>query len=152
MTTPAPSDLDALIPKPVIYKMAGTELRQAPLAIHKLLAVVRYVESNYDVLEKFQQLGKPAEEGGLSIPQLLEGDLYPRLNGLLRLLLPGHETLLTDEWCTNFMTNAHYAAILKTALVQNQLYEVFTRARGFVVPALEAALRRKAPMEQPPTA
>lgn len=137
----AKSELEALIPAPHIHRISDREMRQAPLKIKQLLAVVKYVETHYKVFDKFRMLGKPKEEGGVSVSELLEGDVYLRLNELMRLLLPAHAAELTDDWCFEHLTNAHYWAFLKVALVQNKLNDVFTRAQGMIEQNWERAMR-----------
>lgn len=136
------SDIDVLMPKPFIHKVAGEELRQQALPIRKLLLVVQFVEKNSDLLNKFQLLGKSEEDGGVALSTILEKDVYTRVNSLIRLLLPGHEDLLTDDWCLDHLSNAHYFAIIKTALVQNQLYELFNKAKDLVGPAMAEVFRQ----------
>ncbi len=136
------SDIDVLIPKPALYRVAGEELRQQVLSIRKMLAVIQFVEKNADLLDQFKLMGKPTDQGGKSISAILEQDVYTRLNVLIRLLLPGHEKTLTDDWCMEHLSNAHYYAIIKTALVQNQLYELFTRAKDLMGPTMVAAFRQ----------
>ncbi len=138
------SDIDVVIPAPKLWLIGGEELRQAPLSIRRLLAVVRYVEKNLDLAPRLKDLGKPKEEGGLSFSEMLQGDLYKRVNELMRLLLPGYEAKLTDDWCEEYMTNAYYWGILQTALKQNQLESVFTKAKGFLSTFLDERLRRTA--------
>jgi hypothetical protein len=143
------SDLDVLVPKPFIHKVAGEELRQQALPIRKLIAVVRFVESNKDLFEKFQLLGKTDDAGGLSFSALLEKDVYTRVYALLRMLLPDQEKLLTDEWCMDHLSNAHIVAIMKTALVQNELNDLFTKAKDLLGPTFLQLLRQNMPKEAP---
>jgi hypothetical protein len=136
-------DLETLVPKPVIHRIAGQEIRQAPIPMKRLLEVIRYVEGNTDLLGTLDKIGKPADQGGVSISQFFEGDLCKRINALVRLLLPGHEQTLTDEWCLEHLSMAHYVAFVRVGLVQNQLYEVFTRAKGLIMRNMDEALRQK---------
>ena len=142
MASPTLSEIDVLIPRPVLYKMAGEELRQVVLPGRKVLAVIRFVEENIDVLTKFQSMGKSKEEGGMKLSEILETQVVLKLNELSRLLLPESAKVMTDEWCLEHLGPAHYVAFVKTALVQNQLWDVFTRVKGFVSASMEASLRQ----------
>jgi len=129
---------DALIPKPEIFRLGGEELSLAPLPIKRLVEIVRYVEDNFKELQTID-LTK-AMEGGVAA--MMEGTVYVKMNALVRLLFPDKAEKLTDEWCSDHMTNAHYRAIFITMLRQNQLYELFQMAKGLVIQKVGESLRQ----------
>lgn len=143
MAAPVANDVMALIPKPSIVKVGGEELRLHVLPIRKVLEISRFVEENVDILEKFGKLGQPKEKGGLSVSEILEQEVYKRLNALLRILFNEQDAAkLTDEWCLEHLSNAHYFAIFKTAIQQNQLEGLFSKAKEFLGERITAALRQ----------
>lgn len=137
-------EVAALVPQPVVFRVAGEELRLAPLPVRRLLQVIQYVEKNYDLLEKAKTIGQPEAEGGQSISKFLEAEVYGRLNGLLRLLFgeAGNSKLLTDDWCAEHLSNAHYRAFIVTAMKQNQLDALFNQAKAFLGGHVAEALRQ----------
>jgi hypothetical protein len=134
------SDVEVLIPAPAIYRIAGEDFRLAPLPVKRLLAVVRFVQTN---LKDLDQCQAALVEGG-DLPALLEGGVYKRLNELLRLLFwNDRPERLTDEWCGDHLSNAHYKAFIVTALRQNELYELFLRAKDFMTISVGRVLRQE---------
>ena len=137
-------DEDILVPVPQLWKIGGEELRQAPLPTRRLLEVVRYVEKNLDVIDKAQGASLTSVSG------FAEAEVFPRLNGLLRLLFwdERQRALLTDEWCADHLTPAHYRAIVVCALKQNELWGFFQKAKEFLGGRVAQALRQ---LETPPS-
>ena len=140
------ADIKALIPQPHIFKIGGAELRLQALPVRRLLAVVQYVQDNADLMDKLAMIDQPSGEGGgVNVVGFLETEVYRRLNGLTRLLFDkATGELLTDDWCAEHMSNAHYAAIFRVAIQQNQLDWIFQRAGEFLAQKLDAALRQAA--------
>lgn len=137
------TDLDALMPKPFILKAGGEEFRIAPIPVKKLMEAVRYVESNYDILDKAQALGFPENEGGVTLASFIGKEVYARLNGLIRIILSKEDAeKLTDEWCENNLSNAHYRAFLVKAIEVNHLDGIFHKAKEILGASMEASLRR----------
>lgn len=147
--TPTLSEIDVLVPQPKLWRVADVELRQVPLKNRQVLKVIQFVEKNYGVLDKFRGLGKPEEEGGKLLSTVVQEDVFTTLNALVRLLFPSQEAQFTDDWCLDFLTPAHYVAFIKTALIQNQLYEVFTKAKELMGQKMAAHLRQS--MTEPQT-
>lgn len=143
MTQSDTGDVNALIPKPTMLRVGGEELRLQALPIKRLLIVVRYIESNVDVLDSLQKIGKKKEEGGASVSELLEGEVYKRINGFIRLLFSKEDAAkLTDEWCSEHLSNAHYVAIIETVIKQNRLDGLFQKAKEMIGGNVAAALRQ----------
>lgn len=131
---------DPLMPRPTILKVAGKEIRIAPLPNRKLLEVVKYVRDNYGVLEKLSGLGKPAEEGQPSLDEIVEKDVLPKLNELVRMVSRNKD--LDDDWCFDHLGPAHYRAIGTAFLKQNEAYDLFVWAKGFMGANMAQALRQ----------
>ena len=136
------NDVNVLIPPPHVFRVGGYELRLQALPVKRLLAVVQYVQDNADLLDKLGGLDKPGEK--FNVAEFLEGDVYRRLNGMIRLLFdkPTAE-LMTDEWCLEHLSNAHYWAIFQKALQQNQLEGLFRKAEEFLGQRFSAFLRQQ---------
>ncbi len=85
--------------------------------------------------------GKIMEVG---VSAFLENEVYKRLNDLLRLVVSpvDKHAFLTDEWCGNNLSNAHYRAIFMTVLRQNELESVFIKAKDFLALHVEGSLRQ----------
>ncbi len=140
------SELDVLIPDPKIYRVGAEELRVAPLPVKQVLRVAKFVQANFKDIEKFK-----LDSENLDVASLLEGEVYTRLNALLRLIIPTSEKVLTDEWCSDHLTNAHYRAIIVCAMKQNEVMELFQKARGFFATGMAQALARQTGRGQPET-
>lgn len=139
--TPTPTlDEDVLIPVPVVFKLGAHEIRVTPLPVKRLKELIRAVEANKDVFDK---LGKILEVG---VGDFLEQEVYHRANALLRLVVSPKDAhaFLTDEWCDEHLTNAHYRAIFMTVLKQNELHGVFLKAKEFLGANIDGTLRQVA--------
>ena len=143
MSSPNGSDVGVLIPEPHIFKVGGEELRLQVLPIKRLLGVIQYIQGNADLIDKAAGIFAPEEGEGITVVGFLEGEVYRRLNGLLRLLFDkATAAKLTDEWCLDHLSNAHYAAIITKAIQQNQLEGLFLRAKEYLGSKLGAYLRQ----------
>lgn len=144
------SDVGILLPQPFVLRVGGEELRMQALPVKRLLGVVQYIQNNKDLLDKLQaMLGEAGAEDAKSfdIVGFLDGEVYRRLNGLVRLLYDkATAEKMTDEWCGEHMSNAHYAVILKNAIRQNQLDTLFQMAKEFMGRKFGEFLRQR--MEQ----
>ena len=145
-------DLAVLVPAPAIFRVGGQEIRIAPLPVKRLVGLIKFVEQNKDLLDKLNDVLQ------VGIVTTLETEFYPRVNALLRLVVSpasGH-AFLTDEWCSDNLTNAHYRAMFMTVLRQNELEQVFLKAKAFLGIYVENALRQaqmqKLEAETAPTA
>lgn len=135
-------DVGILLPSPFVLRIAGEELRLQALPVKRLLAAVQYVQDNSDLLDKLGSLDQ-ADGGGMKLVPFLEGEVYRRLNGLLRLLFDkATAEKMTDDWCAEHLSNAHYMVIFKKVIEQNQLAWLFQRAGEYLGRKLEAALRQ----------
>ncbi len=138
MTTASTPDEDVLIPVPAIFKLGGKEIRIVPLSIRRVKELIRAVESNKDLFDKLPKIME------IGVGEFLDQEVYKRFNGLVRLVVSpaaAHE-FMTDEWCEENMTNAHYRAIFMTVLKQNELHGVFLKAKAFMGANVEGALRQ----------
>ncbi len=137
------NDVNVLIPPPYVFRVGGEELRLQALPVKRLLGVVQYIQGNVDLLDKMQSLDEP---GALNnVAELLNEQVYKRMSGLIRLLFDKTTAdKMTDEWCMEHLSNAHYAAILKKAIEQNQLDWLFQRAKEYLGHNSEMVLRRMA--------
>ena len=135
MSTP---DEAVLVPEPKIFKVGGKEIRVAPLPVKRLLGVMKFVENNKDLVEKINGIME------VGISGFMEQEVYRRLNELIRMVVSPKEAheFMTDEWCLDYMTNAHYRAIVMTVLQQNELYDVFLKAKAFLGGHIQEALRQ----------
>ena len=142
MTSTPIRDEDVLIPDPILFKVGGEELRLAPLPVKRLTGILRFVETHVKTLEKLNL--EDATQDGLA--GFMEAEVFARLNELLRLLFvtEREQKLLTDDWCADHLSLAHYRAIVMAALKQNELHGLFLRAKGFLGQRMEAALRPRA--------
>lgn len=123
-------DVGVLLPPPHVLKVGGEELRLQALPVKRLLAVVQYIQDNADLLDK---MGTVFDGDKVNLVGFLEGEVYKRLNGLLRLLYDkATAEKMTDEWCGEHLSNAHYAVILRAAMKQNQLEWFFQKAGEFL--------------------
>ena len=137
------NDVNVLIPPPHIFRVGGEELRLQALPVKRLLAVVQYVQDNVDLLDKLSALDKPGEGAKFNVAEFLEADVYRRMNGLIRLLFDkATAEKMTDEWCLEHLSNAHYWAIIQKALQQNQLEGLFRKAGEFLGQRFSAFLRQ----------
>lgn len=138
-TSPMLDELSVLIPEPRIFKFAdGKEIRVQALPSGRVLKIIRFVVSNKDLLDKLQ--GSAFDDPAVFI----EGEIYKRINALVRLVVTPadkHE-FMTDEWCLDHMTHAHYRAIMNTVLEQNEMKTVFQKAKSFVGAFVVNALRQ----------
>ena len=141
MTAQVTADEDVLIPVPHIFKISDVELRLAPLPVKDVLKIVKYIKGQQDILEKFSGKDPKAD---LDIDKFLQDDIFKRLNGLLRLMFTevGGRKYLTDQWCEEHLTPAHYRAFIVVFLKQNQLWEVFLAAKGMLGKNMGEALRQ----------
>lgn len=141
------SDIDVLLAPPHIFKVAGEELRMQALPIKRLLQVVKYVQDNADLLDKLSEFvdEKNQQEGKkLDIIGFLDSEIYRRLNGLVRLLFDkATAEKLTDEWCGEHLSNAHYAGFIRKAIEQNELDWLFQKARELMGAQMGGLLRTK---------
>ncbi len=131
-------DEDVLIPAPAIFRLGDKEIRIVPLPTRRVKELIRAVEKNKDVFDKLPQIME------IGVGDFLSQEVYVRVNSLLRMVVSpatAHE-FLTDEWCDDNMTHAHYRAIFMTVLKQNELYDVFLKAKGFVGSHMGTAFRQ----------
>ena len=139
---------DIIVPPPAIFRISDKELRLAPLPAKRLLEVVRYVETTKDLPDVLAAAFKADGEGKRkALADLLQTDVLPRLNGLLRLLFWQQEKELTDDWCFDHLSLAHYVTFCRMALVQNQLHDVFQVAKGVAGQFIMATLRSRMPQK-----
>lgn len=131
------TDEDVLVPAARTYRVGGQEIRVEPLPIKRLTGLVRHVEQQKDLFEK---LGKIEEVGPAAF---LEAEA-PRLAGMLRLVVSPQDkhAFLTDEWCAENLSLAHYKAVAMCVVDQNGLRPVFSLAKDFVGGFVGQALRR----------
>ena len=150
------ADIDALLKDVALFRIGGHEFRLQPLPIKKLLAVIKYLEANVDLLDKAKAIGGDPAAGGVSVSGFLDAEVYRRLNALLRLLFTQEQAeKLTDDWCAEHLSNAHYRAFVEAALKQNQLDGLFRWAQALMGTAAKAAaeaLRQKLERPAAPTA
>lgn len=141
MAAPVTTDEDVLIPTPKVWKISDKELVLRPLPVKDVLKIVKYVKDQQDLFDKFKEMDKNTP---INIEELIKQDVFGRLNGLLRLMFkPGDgRDVLTDEWCENHLTPAHYRAFIVTMLKQNELWHVFLKAKGLLGKNMEDALRQ----------
>lgn len=131
-------DLAVLVPAPKVFKVGGEEIRVQPLPVKRLIAVIKFVEQNADLLSRAEEVLKAG------VSTALETEVYPRLNKMIRLVVTPvdrHE-FLTDEWCAEHMSNSHYRAVLMTVIRQNELEAVFSKAKAFLGVHMDGALRQ----------
>jgi hypothetical protein len=131
-------DEDVLIPAPAIFRLGDKEIRIMPLPVRRVKELIRAIESNKDIFDK---LPKIMEVG---VGEFLDQEVYKRFNSFLRLVVSpasAHE-FMTDEWCEENLTNAHYRAIFMTVLKQNELHGVFLKAKDFMSVHMGGALRQ----------
>lgn len=131
-------DEDVLIPVPAVFKLGGQEIRVVPLPVRRVKELIRAVESNKDLLDKLPGIME------IGVCDFLDKEVYKRLNSFMRLVVTpasAHE-FMTDEWCENNLTHAHYRAIFMTVLKQNELHGVFLKAKDFMGMHVGGALRQ----------
>ncbi|MBS3927802.1 MAG: hypothetical protein KGZ65_04340 [Sphingomonadales bacterium] len=131
-------DEDVLIPVPVVFRLGAHEIRVTPLPVRRVKELIRAVEGHKDLLEKLPQVLQ------IGVETFLDKEIYKRLNALVRLVVSpasAHE-FMTDEWCEENMTHAHYRAIFMTVLKQNELHGVFLKAKAFLGANMDGALRQ----------
>ena len=141
-------DEDVLIPAPAVFKLGGKEIRVVPLPVRRVKELIRAVEANKDLLDK---LPKIMEVG---VGNFMDQEVYKRCNEFVRLVVSpanAHE-FLTDEWCEEHLTNAHYRAIFMTVLKQNELYGFFLKAKAFMAANMDGALRQAISKVEPAAA
>ena len=131
-------DEDVLIPTPAVFKLGGQEIRIVPLSIRRVKELIRAVEGNKDLFDKLPNII------AIGVGEFLDQEVYKRLNGLVRMAVSpsGAHEFLTDEWCEEHMTHAHYRAIFMTVLKQNELHGVFLQAKDFMGKHMDEALRQ----------
>ena len=134
-------DNDPLMPRPTVLKVKAKEIRIAPLSNRELLNAVKYVRDNYEILEKFSNVGKPAEEGGVEFDEVIEKEVLPKVNTLVRMVSTGTKDL-DDEWFITNLGPAHYRAIGTAFLKQNEAYDLFVWAKGLLGANMAQALRQ----------
>jgi len=131
-------DEDVLIPAPAVFKLGGKEIRIVPLPMRRIKELIRAVEANKDLIDKLPKIME------IGVGEFLDKEVFNRSNALLRLVVSptsAHE-FLTDEWCEEHLTPAHYRAIFMTVLKQNELHGVFLKAKAFMGANMEVALRQ----------
>jgi len=137
------NDVNVLLPQPCVFRVGGEELRLQALPVKKLLGVVQYVQDNADLLDKLSDIGDSKDGKKVDVVGFLTTEVCGRANGLLRLLFDKATTdKLTDEWCADHLSTAHYVAIVRKAIEQNQLDGLFRWAGGFLGQRMETVLRR----------
>lgn len=139
-------DEDVMIPAPALFKIADKEIRIMPLPVKRVKELVRSVEKNQDLLSKLNSIME------IGVADFLDQEVYKRLNELVRLVVSptsAHE-FMTDEWCENNLTNAHYRAFFMTVLKQNELHGLFLKAKAFLGANIDEALRQAMNKKAPP--